>query len=32
VNSARSRALASPAVGQLVLLPHAHLVLKPHLY
>ena len=32
VDGARSRALAGPAVGQLVFLPDAHLVLKPHLY
>jgi hypothetical protein len=32
VYGARSRAFAGPAVGQLVLLPDAHLVPKPHLY
>jgi hypothetical protein len=31
VNGARPRALAGPAIGELVLLPDAHLVLKPHL-
>ena len=32
VNGAGTRALASPAVGPLVLLPDPHLVLEPHLY
>jgi len=32
VGGARPRTRAGPAVGQLVLLPDAHLVLKPHLY
>ena len=32
VNSAWPQAFAGPAIGQLVLLPDAHLVLKPHLY
>jgi hypothetical protein len=32
VYGTRARARAGPAVGQLVLLPDAHLVLKPHFY
>ena len=32
LDGARSRPLASPAVGELVLLPDPHLVLEPHLY
>ena len=31
VNGARARALSGPAIGQLVLLPDAHLVLEPDL-
>jgi hypothetical protein len=32
VSGPRPRALSSPAIGELVLLPHPHLILKPHLY
>src|SRR6202007_1762810 len=28
----RPRSLSSPAIGELVLLPHPHLILEPHLY
>src|SRR6185503_20941118 len=32
VRRARTRALLGPAIGELVLLTHPHLILEPHLY
>src|ERR1700756_3545131 len=32
VGSPRPRSLSGPTIGELVLLPHPHLILEPHLY
>lgn len=32
VSGPRPRSLSSPAIGELVLLPHPHLILEPRLY